>query len=67
MGLNKSNLHNTLQKHTLHITRIITMTQLYEQEAENKFMLFTQPLVKEIVRFNNFYSTQNQTMYLSLW
>lgn len=30
-----------------YITRIITMTQLYELEAENEFMLFTQPLVKE--------------------
>lgn len=30
-----------------YITRIIAMTQLYEQEAENEFMLFTQPLVKE--------------------
>lgn len=30
-----------------YIKLIITMTQLYEQEAENEFMLFTQPLVKE--------------------
>lgn len=30
-----------------YITGIITMTQLYEQEVENEFMLFTQPLVKE--------------------